>query len=109
MYPVTLTPEQRRALQRCRDTSPKPYQRERAAALLNIAAGTSATAVARRGLLRPRRPETVYDWVQRFAAHGVAGLLTLRPGRGRKPAFSPSAPAAAARRPDPHRRRLPGR
>jgi len=109
MYTISLTPEQRQALERCRDTSPKPYQRERAAALLKIAAGTSATAVARRGLLRPRRPETVYDWVQRFAAHGVAGLLTLRPGRGRKPAFSPSAPTAGARRSDPRRRSLPGR
>jgi hypothetical protein len=94
MYTVALTPEQHEALCRCRDTSPKPYQRERAAALLKIAAGASATAVARRGLLRPRRPETVYQWVQRFVAHGVAGLLTIRPGRGRKPAFSPSARAS---------------
>src|SRR3954447_22706834 len=91
MYTISLTPEQRQALERCRDTSPKPYQRERAAALLKIAAGASATMVARRGLLRPRRPETVYQWVQRFTAYGVAGLLTLRPGRGRKPPFSPSA------------------
>lgn len=108
MYSVSLTAEQRQELQRCRDTSPKPYQRERAAALLKIAAGASATAVARRGLLRPRRPETVYQWVQRFTAYGVAGLLTIRPGRGRKPAFSPSAPAAGAHRPGPGEGALPG-
>jgi hypothetical protein len=89
MYTVTLTPEQEHELRCYRDTGPKPYQRERAAALLKIAAGASATIVARRGLLRPRRPETVWQWVQRFTAHGVAGLLTIRPGRGRKPAFSP--------------------
>src|SRR5712692_10205802 len=89
MYTVTLTPEQQQELRRYRDTGPQPYQRERAAALLKIAAGASATAVARRGLLRSRRPETVWQWVQRFTAHGVAGLLTLRPGRGRQPAFSP--------------------
>ncbi len=89
MYTVTLTPEQEHELRRSRDTGPKPYQRERAGALLKIAAGASATAVARRGLLRPRRPETVWHWVARFTAHGVAGLLTIRPGRGRKPAFSP--------------------
>jgi hypothetical protein len=92
MYMVSLTPEQQQDLRRYRDSGPKPYQRERAAALLKIAAGASATAVARRGLLRPRRPETVYQWVQRFTAHGVAGLLTIRPGRGRKPAFSPCGP-----------------
>ena len=109
MYTVSLTPEQRQELLRCRDTSPKPYQRERAAALLKIAAGASATAVARRGLLRPRRPETLYEWVQRFTAHGVAGLLTIRPGRGRKPAFSPSGPAPRREPAAPRRGRLPGR
>src|SRR5258708_555826 len=107
MYTVTLTPEQEHALRRYRDTGPKPYQRERAAALLKIAGGASATAVARRGLLRSRRPETVWQWVERFTAHGVAGLLTIRPGRGRKPAFSPCGsgpdPAGppAGRRPPP--------
>lgn len=100
MYTISLTPDQQQALLRCRDTGPKPYQRERAAALLKIAAGASATAVARRGLLRRRRPETVYEWVQRFTAHGVAGLLTIRPGRGRKPAFSPSGSGGGA--PGPH-------
>jgi hypothetical protein len=108
MYTVTLTPEQEHALRCYRDTGPKPYQRERAAALLKIAAGASATAVARRGLLRPRRPETVWQWVARFTAHGVAGLLTIRPGRGRKPAFSPCGPGGdPARR--PAGRGLPGR
>jgi transposase len=45
--------------------------------------------VARTGLLRPRQPDTVYAWLDRYRAEGIAGL-TIRPGRGRKPAFSPS-------------------
>jgi hypothetical protein len=41
---------------------PKPYRRERATALLKIAAGQPAAVVARSGLLRPRDPDTVYSW-----------------------------------------------
>jgi transposase len=89
MRRLTLTDEQRGALVRLRDTGPKAYLRERAAALLKIAAGIPAAAVARQGLLRPRQPDTVYLWLDRFEAEGIAGL-SLRPGRGRKPAFSPS-------------------
>src|SRR5947209_8519157 len=47
MYTVSLTPAQQQELRRYRDSGPKPYQRERAAALLKIAAGASATAVPR--------------------------------------------------------------
>jgi transposase len=43
--------------------------------------------VARQGLLRQRKPDTIYDWLNRFHDEGVAGL-SIRPGRGRKPAFS---------------------
>jgi transposase len=88
---LILTDEQRHALARRRDTAPKAYLRERAAALLKIAAGMPAAAVARHGLLRPRQPDTVYLWLTRFESEGIAGL-SLRPGRGRKPAFSPSLP-----------------
>lgn len=62
--------------------------RERAAALLKVHAGQSARAVARAGLLRPRRCETVVRWVRGYQAAGVASFA-IRPGRGRKPAFSP--------------------
>jgi hypothetical protein len=84
-----LTDEQRQALLRLRDTDPKPYRRERAAALLKVADGTPAAQVARSGLLRRRKPDTLYAWLDRFQEAGMAGL-SLRPGRGRKPAFSPS-------------------
>lgn len=88
MLHLELSPDEEGALVRLRDTAPRPYLRERAAALLKVAAGTSASAVARSGLLRPRKPETVAAWVKRYQAAGLAGLV-IRPGRGRKPAFSP--------------------
>ncbi len=88
--PLALRPEQADELTHLRDHDPAPYVRERAAAILKVAAGQSLRAVARAGLLRPRRRETVAAWVQRYLAEGVAGLR-IRPGRGRKPAFSPSA------------------
>jgi transposase len=91
MHRLVLTPAQRRDLVALRDTGAKPHLRERAAALLKIADGASAAAVARAGLLRPRKPATVYRWLRRYRAEGIAGLED-RPGRGRKPAFSPLPP-----------------
>ena len=73
-----------------RDHAPLPYLRERAAALLKIAAGMRSAVVARSGLLRPRDPDTIYDWLTRWVAEGIDGLA-IRDGRGRKPAFSPPA------------------
>lgn len=89
-HQLSLPPDERAALERLRRMSPLPYLRERAAALLKIADGQSAATVAREGLLRPRQPETVCQWLHRYRTEGVAGL-TIRPGRGRKPAFSPCA------------------
>jgi len=90
-----LSVAQEHELLQVRDHAPKPYLRERAAALLRIAGGQSATAVARRAGLRPRRPETVGAWLTRYLAEGVPGL-SLRAGRGRKPAFFPCVPDGAA-------------
>lgn len=87
---VTLTRSQREALIQARDRHPKPYVRERAAAILKVAAGHSLTQVAQHGLYRTRGIETVSDWITRYEAEGITGLL-VRAGRGRKPAFSPSA------------------
>lgn len=87
---VTLTAAERQELEHLRDHAPKPYLRERAAAIIKVANGEVAAQVARTGLLRPHEPDTVYSWLDRFAADGGAGLW-MRPGRGRKPAFSPSA------------------
>ena len=85
-----LTSTERQTLEELRDHGPKAYLRERAAALLKVDAGMSPARVAREGLLRPRKPDTVYAWLDRFTMRGLAGLVIQR-GRGRKPAFSPSA------------------
>jgi hypothetical protein len=86
-----LTTAECAELTRLRDTAPQAYLRERAAALLKIAAGMPAARVAREGLLRPRKPDTVYAWMDRFIDGGTAALH-MHVGRGRKPAFSPSLP-----------------
>lgn len=87
---IELTSEQRRELEEMRDQHRLAYMRERAAAILKIADGMSGRQVALQGLLKKRDPDSVYGWVHRYQAEGIAGLM-IRPGRGRKPAFSPSA------------------
>lgn len=91
--PVTieLSEDQRVELQHMRVRAEKTYLRERAAAILKIAAGESGRQVAFYGLLQKRRTDTVYAWVHRYREKGVAGLK-IKSGRGRKPAFSPSVP-----------------
>ncbi len=88
---LTLTPEQERQLRNVRDHAPEPYLRERAAAILKIAEGCSGREVALHRLNQPHWQDTIYEWVQRFLRDGVEGLK-IRPGRGRKPAFSPKVP-----------------
>jgi len=85
---LNVTPAERDALEKVRDTHPKAYMRERAAAILKIADGRSGLQVSREGLLKVRDPDTIYRWVQRYLADGIAGL-EIRGGRGRKPADFP--------------------
>lgn len=94
---VVLRAEQSAALEWWRDHDPTPDMREQAAAILKVAAGQSLRAVARAGLLRPRRRETIATWVRRDLAEGTAGLR-VRPGRGRKPAFPPPHAGGSHRR-----------
>ncbi len=91
---LELTTEERTKLERARDTHEKPYIRERAAALLKIAAGWSGRQVARKGLLKPRDPDTVYEWGKRYKAEGFTGLF-IKPGRGRKAAYADEEAARA--------------
>lgn len=86
-----LSDGERKALEDMRDHHPAPHMRERAAAILKLAAGHSALFVAQVGLLKPRKPDTVGEWRQRYLNEGLEGLK-IRKGRGRKPAFSPSVP-----------------
>ena len=83
---ISLTSEQQLELEDVRDHSSLPYLRERAAAILKIADGKSGRQTALHGLLKQHWPDTVYEWVKRYQATGIAGLV-IRPGRGRKPAF----------------------
>lgn len=87
---INLTAEGRQELEQAVRSHPKAYVRERAGAVLKVADGMSAVQVARHGLLRRRSPDSVNLWLDRYVEGGMAGLL-IRPGRGRKPAFSPSA------------------
>lgn len=83
-----LTDEQRRELTWARDRHPKPYVREKAAALLKIADRQTAKQVAQQGLLRTRQSRTVRLWVKRYLQQGLPGLV-VAPGRGRRQRFEP--------------------
>jgi transposase len=72
---LDLNPADRAALAHAASQDPRPYYRERCAALLKIADGTSVRQVAQHGLLRRRRPETVADWLHRYQATGLDGLV----------------------------------
>ena len=66
---------------------PRPYVRERCAALVKIADGMSPHAVAQRGLLTTRDPDTVYGWLATYEAHGLAGVIARQHGGARRGCF----------------------
>ena len=82
---LSLTPEQSTALEQIRDRDARAYMREKAAALLKIASGQSAHAVALSGLLKSRHPDTIYRWLNEYIANNYQ-LLPRLPSRKR---FSP--------------------
>jgi transposase len=84
---LTLTGSQRDELLRLRDHDPRPYVRERCAAVLLIAGGASPHAVAASRLLRPRDPDTVYAWLNRYQAEGLPGLTGHAHGGDRRRPF----------------------
>ncbi len=77
---LDLTDSQRHTLVDYRDHHPKPYVRERCAALLKIAAGHAPHAVARTGLLKPRDPDTVYSWLDLYEQHGLPSVVWFQHG-----------------------------
>ena len=101
---LSLTAAARAELLVVRDHDPVPAMRERAAALLQIADGATVHAVARRGVLKPRDPDTVYAWLTWYQAAGVAGLRRHRHGGPRRGRLRPDprtdrpAPAGTTRR-----------
>jgi len=88
---ITLRADQRAELLEARDHHPKAYVREKAAAILKIAdERLPALEVATHRLLKRRDDNTVRSWLRRYLHGGLAHLL-VQHGRGRKPAFFPSA------------------
>jgi hypothetical protein len=96
-FSVSLSPAHVQELEQVRDHHPLAYVRVKAAGILKVRQGQSLRQVAKSGLLKSVRRETVKAWIVRYQHDGVAGLL-VQPGRGRKPAFSPCASRRASRR-----------
>lgn len=84
---LALSPVQRQELVGHRDHDPRPYVRERCAALLKIAAGRSPHAVARGGVLKPRDPDTLYGWLHTYETEGLAGVIARQHGGPRRGCF----------------------
>ena len=93
-HKLKLTEAEKQALVALRNKGEPAYLRERATAILKIHEGFSPHEVARGGLLKKRDPDTVYAWLRRYREQGIGGLSN-KPGRGRKPAFSPKSPEEA--------------
>ncbi len=85
---IDLSTEQKAELERMRDSHSKPYLRERASAILKVAAGETLSSVGEIGLLKRHEPETVHKWIQAYQESGLSGLV-IKKGRGRKPAYFP--------------------
>ncbi len=85
---INLSQPEREALETVRDTHPKAHMRERTAVILKVVDGMSGLQVRQEGLLKSRDPDTIYRWVHRYLADGLA-CLENRTGRGRKPAYFP--------------------
>jgi len=85
---LVLNKREKKTLAHIRNLSSRPYQRERAAALLKVSEGISPHAVALRGLLRQRDPDTVYSWVYSFSALGIKSLSHAP--RKRKASLTPN-------------------
>jgi len=81
---LALSDDERAQLLSHRDHDPKPYVRERCAALLKIADGDAPYAVANAGLLRHRDPDTVYAWLDYYQHEGLPGLLAHQHGGNRR-------------------------
>ena len=81
---LNLTDAQREELIYHRDHDSRPYIRERCAALLKIADGKAAYWVARHGLLKPRKPDTVYGWLNWYESEGLKGIIGNQQGGSRR-------------------------
>lgn len=81
---LSLTNTQRQDLLSARDHDPRPYVRERCAAIVKIADGHTPQAVAHHRLLKPRDPDTVYGWLSHYQRAGLPGLIARQHGGRRR-------------------------
>lgn len=81
---LELSPQERAELEQMRAHDRRAYMREKAAALLKIADGVPAYQVAESGLLRRRRQETVYGWLNEYETH-----RNVQAHKPRRRSFSP--------------------
>lgn len=81
---LNLTDAQRQELLAARDHDPRPYVRERCAAMVKIAEGHTPHHVAQHGLLKPRDPDTVYGWLSHYQRAGLPGLIARQQGGRRR-------------------------
>jgi hypothetical protein len=84
---LSLSPADRNCLTDHRDHDRRPDVRERCAAILKVADGRSAHFMAREGLLKPRDPDTIYSWMDRFEEQGVEGLIECQQGGNHRQPF----------------------
>jgi hypothetical protein len=100
---LSLSEAQAQELLQLRDHDPRPYVRERAAALLKVAAGKAPHWVAAHGLLKPRDPDTVYAWLGAYQAAGAEGLVAGPQGGARRRRLRPRGSRPRAVAPGPRR------
>ena len=87
-YVIELSDKERGKLANWVKNPPKAYLRQRARAILLVADGEPLYKVASHSRIRKHR-KTITRWVQGYLSKGLEGLK-VKPGQGRKPAFSPS-------------------
>jgi hypothetical protein len=67
-----------------RDHDANPQVWERCAAIVKVADGQTAHAVAGKGLLKPRDPDTIYGWLDVYEKQGLEGLRSRLHGGQRR-------------------------
>ena len=83
---ITLTADEAKELQTMQRSTTLPAGLvSRSRIILSLASGQSVEATARSVSINKKR---VYKWARRFLEHRIDGLAD-KPGRGRKPVFSP--------------------
>ena len=84
---VLFSDEEVDSLEKAIKYSPVPYIRNRAYAVLQVGKGITREDAAKM-LYTPVERHSVGNWVAAFQKEGIAGLK-IKPGRGRRPGFSP--------------------